>query len=147
MYLTLYDDAVTFAEVPWEINYTLFVHGCKLGCKGCSWEGLEKPTYNMSLDEFNKKLNNYKNKATCVVFLGGEWYEDFPLFLRAARDSGFKTCLYTGQSCVSDELLKGLDYLKTGRWMGKPLTDKDTNQQFWIISNGKIVEEKKFYEL
>lgn len=152
--MKIFEKKITFLEVRDHINLTFFVYGCPYKCKGCSWEDLDKTHYDIDLDQFRSILESYKEKCSCVVFLGGEWYDDFIYFLKEVKDQGYFSCLYTGINTFEmfnskySNLLNYLDYLKVGKWdesLGG-LTSKTTNQRFYQLENGKIKKEIKFYE-
>jgi anaerobic ribonucleoside-triphosphate reductase activating protein len=133
---------VVFQEVPGEISLSFSVAGCQLGCKGCHsaelWylEGGWELTPNLYLEA----LEQYEGLATCVLFLGGEWEPELLVqFLKIARDRGLKTCLYTGEDEISQDIFEQLTYLKTGRWVQElgGLIASTSNQLFINCETGE----------
>ena len=96
----------------------------------------------MTIQEFKSILDDNQGLATAVVFMGGESDQDLVPFLLQAQEQGYKTCLYTGISTIQEvpeQIKSKLDYCKTGRWMGKPLSDPSSNQRFWDVKSDKDI--------
>lgn len=77
---------------------------------------------------------------TCVVFMGGEWYpHELNAKLKIAIDCGLKTALYTGESDISQDIMKNLTFLKTGKWIEElgGLNSPRTNQRFLNVKTNK----------
>jgi len=129
--------SVVLAEVPGEISIGFQVRGCGLKCPGCSYRSLERFGYHdLSLSEFETILEANSGLATAVVFMGGDWCQDFVPMLQRARIRGFKTCLYSGLTdldMIDQRLLERLDFVKTGRWLGIPISDPNSNQRFYSL--------------
>ena len=138
---------ILFQEVPDEISLGFTVMGCPLKCQGCHSEHTWDPGRGTPLTPklFRDFLDQYQGLITCVLFFGGEWQLQALLpKLKLARQSGLKTCLYTGREHVPDTLKKELTYLKTGRWveaMGG-LDRPTTNQRFIDLSSGNLLNHK-----
>ncbi len=139
-----YDFQVVLQEVPGEVSLCFSISGCPLQCEGCHspflWkEGNGNP---LSKKHFESVLKQYCNMATCVLFMGGEWHKkELISLLKLAQDKKYKTCLYTGEEIVSNDILKELTWIKTGKWdqhLGG-LSDKMTNQKFINIKNKQIL--------
>ena len=130
---------VVLREVPGEISVGFMVAGCKQGCKDCSYKSLEKfGTEELDLAKFEAILKKNDGLATCALFMGGEWDGELAHFLSLAKGLGYKTCLFTGMKSLDDitpDISCKLDFCKTGRWEGIPLTDVKTNQKFWDVKN------------
>ncbi len=126
---------VVFQEVPGEISLCFSISGCTLQCNGCHSPHLWKEGFGTKLtnNDYNQILEKYKNYATCVLFMGGEWHkEELILKLKLAKNNGYKTCLYTGENNVSGKILDNLTWIKTGKWeqhLGG-LSCITTNQKF-----------------
>ncbi|MAD30348.1 MAG: anaerobic ribonucleoside-triphosphate reductase activating protein [Flavobacteriaceae bacterium] len=139
-----FDFQVVLQEVPGEISLCFSISGCKLQCNGCHSPFLWKENNGtkLSLDTYFNKIIQYKDQATCVLFMGGEWHkEELITMLQLANKYGYKTCLYTGEEVISDEIKKHLTFLKTGRWEKElgGLENKNTNQLFIeVASNLKL---------
>ena len=137
-----YDFQVVLQEVPGEISLCFSICGCKLQCKGCHSSHLWKEENGKILlvHNFLETLNKYADYATCVLFMGGEWHKkELVELLKIAKHKNYKTCLYTGQESVSEELSNELTFLKTGKWIQElgGLDSETTNQTFIEISKNK----------
>jgi anaerobic ribonucleoside-triphosphate reductase activating protein len=137
-----YDFQVVLQEVPGEISLCFSICGCKIQCKGCHSSHLWKEENGKILlvHNFLETLNKYADYATCVLFMGGEWHQkELIELLKIAKHKRYKTCLYTGEESVSEELTKELTFLKTGKWKQElgGLESETTNQTFIEISKNK----------
>ncbi len=130
-----YDFHVVLQEVPGEISLCFTISGCPLRCEGCHSPFLWKKGSGEKLTKsmYEDILDRYHGFASCVIFMGGEWYKKELIdHLKYAKEKGYKTCLYTGLEMVDEQILKHLTWIKTGRWdktLGG-LDSKMTNQQF-----------------
>lgn len=138
-----YRKDVVFQEVPGEISLSFSIAGCPYGCKHCSWENINIQPSNLELDYYKQLLVKYKGLVSCVLFLGGDWDPELLTFLKIAKDFGYKTCLYTGNTDVNAELLPYLDYIKTGPYIEElgGLTSKNTNQKFIKLETGEVLNK------
>lgn len=133
---------VAFQEVPNHISLSYEITGCPNRCKGCHSPELRNHKIGTELtpEIFTSHLQEYMAYIDCVLFMGGEWYEDELIeLLKIAKTDGKKTCLYTGSNEVSDSIKKYLDFLKTGPYIQEfgPLTSPSTNQCFTCVNTGK----------
>ncbi len=126
---------IVLQEVPGEISLCFSISGCPIQCKGCHSPFLWKKGAGLKLTKkrYTEILKQYKNLATCVLFMGGEWHENELInLLQQAKNEDYKTCLYTGEDKVPNALLNELTWVKTGSW--KPelggLNSATTNQKF-----------------
>lgn len=145
--MRFYKYDIVFQEVPDEISICFTITGCKLRCPGCHSAHLWKDTNGEILTDevFQSILSKYKNLASCVLFMGGEWDENRLIeLLQYAKSQNFATCLYTGEEDVSNEIKSELTYLKTGRWTSElgGLKSKTTNQKFIRINDNQILNYK-----
>ncbi len=130
-----HDFQVVLQEVPGEISLCFSISGCPLRCEGCHSPFLWKENCGTKLTKkgFEDHLNQYKNLASCVLFMGGEWHEnELVELLKLARNNNYKTCLYTGEKQVSKTIINELTWVKTGEWKASfgGLNSKTTNQKF-----------------
>lgn len=144
--LKYYTKQVVFQEVPNEISVSFSIAGCPNNCKGCSWKNAIQFLKEKELtDEYYYDiLQQYKNLASCILFLGGEWDSpDLVNKLRTAQEQGYKTCLYTGLDLgkVKPEIMKHLDYIKVGPYIANlgGLSERTTNQKFINVKTGEIM--------
>tara|TARA_R110002050_G_scaffold261556_1_gene401591 strand:+ start:56062 stop:56514 length:453 start_codon:yes stop_codon:yes gene_type:complete len=135
---------IVLQEVPGEISICFSICGCKLRCEGCHspilWK--EKNGQELTQDIFKNTLHKYKGLANCVLFMGGEWHQKKLInYLDYARKEGFKTCLYSGEECIDDKILKHLNWIKTGKWITERggLDSPTTNQKFIEVQSNKLL--------
>jgi anaerobic ribonucleoside-triphosphate reductase activating protein len=138
----VYDFQIVLQEVPGEISLCFSISGCKLKCKGCHSPFLWKEGVGeiLAFETYIKLLEKYKKYATCVLFMGGEWHPKIleKLLLKATME-GYKTCLYTGETYISNNIKQHLNWLKTGKWIKTlgGLESTKTNQKFIDVKNNK----------
>lgn len=135
---------IVLQEVPGEVSICFSISGCKIRCDGCHSPFLWKEKNGTALTPslYNNVLNKYKGFATCVLFMGGEWHKDSLInYLELAKKKGYKTCLYSGEDCIDNKILKSLDWVKTGKWIAHlgGLESKTTNQKFIEVKSNKIL--------
>ncbi|SDX85709.1 anaerobic ribonucleoside-triphosphate reductase activating protein [Lutibacter oricola] len=134
------DINIALQEVPGEISISFTITGCNIKCDGCHSSYLWNKNNGSELTEelYIKTLSRYKNLASCILFMGGEWHEkELIKYLKLARTLNFTTCLYTGKEQVSQQILDQLTWIKTGPWI-KELGGLDspiTNQQFKKVNS------------
>jgi anaerobic ribonucleoside-triphosphate reductase activating protein len=137
-----YNFQVVLQEVPGEISLCFSISGCNKHCDGCHSPFLWKEGNGSVLTKevYTSILNQYKNLATCVLFMGGEWHQkELIEMLQLAKIKKLKTCLYTGENSVSDEIIDQLTWLKTGKWKQElgGLESRLTNQLFIDVTTNK----------
>lgn len=146
---------IALQEVPGEISICFSITGCSLKCNGCHSSFLWKKENGkkLTLKTFTKILDTYKNLASCVLFMGGDWYEkELINFLKIAKSNNYKTCLYTGEEKVSTAILNELTWIKTGPWIEElgGLDVEITNQKFIEVKTNKILnhlfQKKESYD-
>lgn len=135
---------IALQEVPGEISICFSITGCQIKCNGCHSPFLwNKKTGNKLTQEvFENVLNKYQGLASCVLFMGGEWFEKELLnYLTTAKKKGFNTCLYTGRDTINNNLKSQLTWLKTGPWKIDKggLNSKTTNQKFIEVKSNQIL--------
>jgi anaerobic ribonucleoside-triphosphate reductase activating protein len=140
------DVTVVLQEVPNEVSLCFTVTGCKMSCVGCHSPYLWKEGSGQILttELYNELLLKYKGLVSCVLFMGGEWYEnELVNFLKLAKEEGLKTCLYTGLDKVSLDIKNELTYLKCGSWVNElgGLNSPKTNQRFIEVKTQKVLNE------
>ncbi|KYG64520.1 anaerobic ribonucleoside-triphosphate reductase activating protein [Bdellovibrio bacteriovorus] len=133
--MNIYKYDIVFQEVPDQISLAFYVCGCPLKCPGCHSPELwtEKTGSPLTVELLQQLLMEYKNKITCVLFLGGEWHaKDLISFLTLCQQQGLLTALYTGLDDVPSSLKDHLDFLKVGPWRAElgGLNSPTTNQKF-----------------
>ena len=136
--------SIALQEVPGEISICFSITGCNIKCKGCHSSYLWKPKNGKPLTPliYKEILTKYKHLASCVLFMGGEWHEnELIAFLKIAREFNYKTCLYSGETSISNQLLEQLTWVKTGPWVEAlgGLEMKSTNQIYREVKTNKIL--------
>ncbi|WP_152285994.1 anaerobic ribonucleoside-triphosphate reductase activating protein [Flavicella marina] len=137
-----YDFQIVLQEVPGEISLCFSICGCKLQCRGCHSSHLWKESNGkiLLINHYLDLLNSYKDYASCVLFMGGEWHEkELIELLKIAKFKNYKTCLYTGEERISTEITNELTFLKTGKWRPElgGLDSENTNQKFIAVKEKK----------
>lgn len=135
-----YTDAqITFREVPNEVSLSINISNCPYRCKGCHSPHLQKNIGKELTKEVMKKLlDENKDRATCVTFLGdGGDIKGIAELVKFCKSYGYLTCLYTGSNDV-DEIVdecEVLDYIKIGPYIEEKggLDNPNTNQIFYEI--------------
>lgn len=138
------DIEIVFQEVPGEISICFTITGCTIKCKGCHSTHLWKKANGkvLSIEKYLEILTKYKGFASCVLFMGGEWYsEELIQNLQTAKLMGFKTCLYTGESKIEEKIVSELTWLKTGSWNKNlgGLDSENTNQKYIEVKTNKML--------
>jgi len=138
-----HDFQVVLQEVPGEVSLCFSISGCPLRCKGCHSPFLWKEGSGSLLNKntYLSLLNKYKNLASCVLFMGGEWHEkELVEYLKIANKNHYKTCLYTGEEQISESILNELNWIKTGKWeaLKGGLDKPTTNQKFINVKTNTI---------
>ena len=135
---------IVFQEVPNEISLCFSITGCQVGCKGCHSTELWNKNFGQPLTNTNFQhwVNKYQGLISTVLFMGGEWQKDCLIEkLILAKKQGLKTCLYTGENDVNDEISKHLSYVKIGKWDPNQggLNTPNTNQKFIDLTSGNTL--------
>ncbi len=139
------DYDIVFQEVPDETTLALNLSGCPHRCKGCHspqlWEEIGEELTPAALDGL---LAVYPY-VTCVGLMGGD--ADLEGVLQMAhyiRSKGLRVAWYTGLSLLPDGWNIGaFDFIKVGPYIEAlgGLKSKRTNQRFYEVSNGELVDK------
>ena len=135
---------IAFQEVPNEVSLILSISGCPARCVGCHSIDLWKDKNGVFLSEelFLSYLKMYEGLLTCVCFFGGEWQkEQLIKLLRIARSHNLKTCLYSGEKGIPEDIEMHLTYLKLGPWIESlgGLESIHTNQRIMNLETGEVL--------
>ena len=148
--MKFFDYAITFSEMPFspDGSLTFFTGGqCRYNCEGCSWGKTKPEGIEMDLDTFDGILKKKRKHTKHLCILGeGQDQHDLVNYLKVAKYYDYKVMLYTGGELqdIIPEVLYMLDYLKTGRWEGKTLYEKDTNQCVYELMEGHVIRTFNF---
>ena len=137
------DIAISFEEVPDEINLCINISNCPCRCEGCHskylWDniGIE-----LTKEELSKIIE--KNKGvTCICFMGGDREPNsINLLAKYIKHTynNLKFAWYSGREYNNNINLKYFDYLKFGPYIKKygPINKETTNQRMYKIQNSKL---------
>ena len=136
---------VTFSEVPDEITLCINITGCKIGCKNCHSSYLAEDIGNKLNSDSIKELINNNKGITCICFMGGD---SNPLEVDALAqfikiNYPIKTAWYSGRQELSKDInLNNFNFIKLGPYIEElgPLNSKTTNQRFYKIEEGKLID-------
>ena len=142
------DAKVVFAEVPDEITLAINISNCPCHCKNCHSSYLA--------EDIGEELNSHSLKGlidnnkgiTCISFMGGDSspYEikDLAMFVRVAYPK-LKIAWYSGRETIPNGIMLNLqdfDFIKLGPYKEEfgPLNSKTTNQRFYKVVNGELID-------
>lgn len=147
------DTKVVFAEIPDEITLAINISGCPCNCKGCHSSYLAGDIgERLDFDSLNKVINA-NTGVTCVSFMGGDVnpsnVNSLAEFIRAKYPE-LKTAWYSGRQELSEDIeLMNFDYIKLGPYIEElgPLNSKTTNQRFYKVLEGALIDiTKRFWK-
>ena len=139
------DTKVTFSEVPNEISLCINISNCPCACKGCHSSYLAE-NIGEELNSFSLKELISNNKGiTCISFMGGD---SSPSKIDALAqwvkiNYPIKTAWYSGRQELSKDInLNNFNFIKLGPYIEDlgPLNSKTTNQRFYKVEEGKLVD-------
>ena len=139
--------SIVFQEVPGEVTLAINLSNCPHRCEGCHSPHLRENTGEiLDNDTLAGLLEKYGNAITCVCFMGGDAsprnVEQCSVFLREQTRGRIKTGWYSGKNSFPEECsLQSFDYVKLGAYIKNlgGLDSKTTNQRFYRIDNGKMI--------
>ncbi len=144
--MLFYNYDINLTDVPDEICLSFAIAGCQLNCKDCFWQELDtKLIKPLTFSTYKITLNQYQSYISCVLFYGGEWCKSELIeMLIHAKQLNLKTCLYTGQTFIDNDLKEHLDYLKLGPYSKKHgnLSQPTTNQKFLDVKHNQDITSK-----
>ena len=144
---------VTFSEVPDEITLCINITGCKIGCEGCHSpylaEDIGEP---LDLQHLTNLIDSNKG-ITCVCIMGGDAnpseVDDIAQDIKEYYHN-LKVGWYSGRQELSNHIdLSNFDYIKLGPYKEEfgPLNSRTTNQRFYKISDGELINiTSKFWK-
>jgi anaerobic ribonucleoside-triphosphate reductase activating protein len=135
-------EMICFQEVPDEVSLSFSISNCPNNCPECHSPWLREDCGREVFWLLPQLLRKYKDKITCVLFMGGnDEKQRYQLLnvLHYCQAKGFKTALYSGFNEWPDaELLDLLDYVKIGSYNPNygGLKHSTTNQRMYKKQNG-----------
>ena len=147
------DTKVVFAEIPDEITLAINISGCPCNCKGCHSsylaEDIGEP---LDLQHLTNLIDSNKG-ITCVGLMGGDAnpseVDDIAQDIKEYYPE-LKVGWYSGRQELSKDIeLGNFDYIKLGPYKEEfgPLNSKTTNQRFYKVSDGELVDiTSKFWK-
>lgn len=142
---------IVFQEVPGEVTLAINITGCPHRCPGCHseylWEYFGEPL----LNDLKSIISKYAGMITCVALMGGDQnLSDVQVALKTIKSLGIKTCVYFGTNTIFgiQEIINDLDYLKLGSYKAEfgGLDSKTTNQRFYQVCNGKLIDKTSLFQ-
>ena len=143
--LKYFNIMVVFEEVPDEISLAINITNCPLKCEGCHSPYLRRDIgTNLTTKELSRLINMNKG-ITCVCLMGGDSDHNYVCELAKhikETHKGLKVCWYSGM----DDFNLGteyFDFVKVGHYdeNAGPLNSETTNQRFYRVEDGKLVDE------
>lgn len=140
------DTMITFSEVPDEVSLCVNISNCPCLCKGCHSSYLSdnvgKP---LTCEEICRLIE--KNKGiSCVSLMGGDAdhkeINGLAFYIKSIYE-GLKVCWYSGREELDSDInVDNFDYIKLGPYKEEcgPLNSRSTNQKFYKIENGKLID-------
>lgn len=147
------DTKVVFAEIPDEITLAINISGCPCNCKGCHSSYLAKDIGEpLDLQHLTNLIDSNKG-ITCVCIMGGDAnpseVDDIAQDIKEYYPE-LKVGWYSGRQELSKDIeLGNFDYIKLGPYKEEfgPLNSKTTNQRFYKVSDGELVDiTSKFWK-
>lgn len=147
------DTKVVFAEIPDEITLAINISGCPCNCKGCHSSYLAKDIGEpLDLQHLTNLIDSNKG-ISCVCIMGGDAnpseVDDIAQDIKEYYPE-LKVGWYSGRQELSKDIeLGNFDYIKLGPYIEEfgPLNSRTTNQRFYKVSNGELVDiTSKFWK-
>lgn len=144
---------VTFAEVPDEITLCINITGCKNGCKNCHSSYLAQDIgTELTFNEVGKLIKR-NSGISCIALMGGDAEPDKINTLASFIINHYnyiKVAWYSGRQELNNNIdLCNFDYIKLGPYKEEfgPLNSRTTNQRFYKISDGELIDiTSKFWK-
>ncbi len=147
------DTKVVFAEIPDEITLAINISGCPCNCKGCHSSYLAKDIGEpLDLQHLTNLIDSNKG-ISCVCIMGGDAnpseVDDIAQDIKEYYPE-LKVGWYSGRQELSKDIeLGNFDFIKLGPYKEEfgPLNSKTTNQRFYKVSDGELVDiTSKFWK-
>ncbi|MCQ2266369.1 MAG: anaerobic ribonucleoside-triphosphate reductase activating protein [Bacteroidaceae bacterium] len=144
---------IVFQEYPDEVTLAINLSLCPHHCPGCHSSYLGQDVgEELTQERLISLVAHYHGAITCVGFQGGDndpqALVEFAALLRRANP-GLRVGWYSGRETLPEELFPGgfplhhFDYIKLGPWRAEagPLTSPSTNQRYYSISEGQLIDQ------
>lgn len=147
------DTKVTFSEVPDEISLCINISNCPCHCKNCHSSYLAQDIgEELSCKRLEELLQDNKG-ITCVSFMGGDIN---PIEIVGLANyiklfyPGLKVAWYSGKQELPKHFnMEPFNFIKLGPYIEEfgPLNSRTTNQRFYKVSDGELVDiTNKFWK-
>ena len=146
------DTLVTFSEVPDEISLCINISNCPCHCKNCHSSYLVQDIGTELTFNEVRKLIKKNSGISCIAFMGGDSEPERVNALASFITNHYqlKVAWYSGRRELSKEIdLQNFDFIKLGSYKEEfgPLNSKTTNQRFYKVSDGELVDiTNKFWK-
>lgn len=147
------DAKVVFAEVPDEVTLAINISNCPCQCKGCHSSYLAQDIGTELTFNEVRKLIKKNSGVSCIAIMGGDAEPDKINTLASFIINHYnfiKVAWYSGRQELDNNIdLCNFDYIKLGPYKEEfgPLNSRTTNQRFYKVSNGKLVDiTSRFYD-
>ena len=146
------DTKVVFQEVPNEITLAINISNCPCQCKGCHSSYLAQDIGTELTFNEVRKLIKKNSGISCIAFMGGdsEPKRIDALASFVTNHYQLKVAWYSGRQELSNHIdLYNFDYIKLGPYKEEfgPLNSRTTNQRFYKVSDGKLINiTSKFWK-
>jgi len=145
---------IVFQEIPGEVTLAINLSNCPNQCKGCHSIYLQQDVGEVCDEStIEHLLDKYGNSITCICFMGGDAdpgkVEELAKFINEISGSKIKTGWYSGKSRLPEYVSAGsFNYIKIGPYIENlgGLDSPDTNQRFYKIENGKMVDQTFLFQ-
>lgn len=147
------DTKIVFQEIPDEITLAINISGCPCNCKGCHSSYLAKDIGEpLDLQHLTNLIDSNKG-ITCVCIMGGDAnpseVDDIAQDIKEYYPE-LKVGWYSGRQELSKDIdLCNFDAIKLGPYKEEfgPLNSKTTNQRFYKVSDGELIDiTNKFWK-
>lgn len=147
------DTKVVFAEVPDEVTLAINISNCPCQCKGCHSSYLAQDIGEpLDLQHLTDLIDSNKG-ISCVCIMGGDAnpseVDDIAQYIKEYYPE-LKVGWYSGRQELSKDIeLSNFDFIKLGPYKEEfgPLNSKTTNQRFYKVSNGELINiTSRFYD-
>ncbi len=147
------DTKVVFMEIPDEITLAINISNCPCQCKGCHSSYLAQDIGEpLDLQHLTNLIDSNKG-ITCVCIMGGDAnpseVDDIAQDIKEYYPE-LKVGWYSGRQELSKDIeLSNFDFIKLGPYKEEfgPLNSKTTNQRFYKVSDGELIDiTSKFWK-